>query len=300
MIRETEMIIFKTSMSVCEMQERLGNNNIAFVVDDEENYVGCYTKVKGINTDSKVIIQCEEEKQLAKSIFAENERIHNIPVIDEEGKLLYQYVKDFEDYDFKSKSYWEKRYSNGGTSGAGSYNHLAEFKAEVINQFIERNKINSIIEWGCGDGNQLGLFLPISYTGYDVSNTAVELCRKKYAEDVSKKFYLYDGSRQQVEKADLTLSLDVIFHLIEDDVFEDYMYNVFTNSAKYVCIYSNDYEQRMALHVKGRKFTEYVERVFPEWELVECVKNKYPYDAADPNNTSFCDFFFYKKAGMIE
>lgn len=295
MIRESKMIILKENMSDTEMQECLKTNNIAFVVDDSERYVGCYTRVKGLNTDSKVITQCAEEKELAKAIFAESDRIHNIPVINENRKLLYQYIKDFDDYDFKSKIYWENRYNNGGTSGAGSYNRLAEFKAEIINQFIEKNKICSIIEWGCGDGNQLGLFLPISYTGYDVSDTAVRLCSKKYEGDANKHFHVYDGSRQKVSKADLGLSLDVIFHLIEDEVFENYMYNVFTNSSRYVCVYSNNCVQRTALHVKGRKFTEYVEANFPEWELMEYVKNRYPYDVTDPDNTSFCDFYFYKK-----
>ena len=35
-----------------------------------------------------------------------------------------------------SASYWELRYRNGGTSGAGSYGRLAEFKAEVLNEFV--------------------------------------------------------------------------------------------------------------------------------------------------------------------
>jgi hypothetical protein len=29
-----------------------------------------------------------------------------------------------------SKAYWENRYADGGNSGAGSYNRLADFKAE--------------------------------------------------------------------------------------------------------------------------------------------------------------------------
>ncbi|WP_125185483.1 hypothetical protein [Botryobacter ruber] len=37
-----------------------------------------------------------------------------------------------------SSDYWEKRYSSGGTSGSGSYNRLAEFKADVLKSFIKR------------------------------------------------------------------------------------------------------------------------------------------------------------------
>ena len=49
---------------------------------------------------------------------------------------------------FSSKDYWEKRYAEGGNSGYGSYNNLAKFKAEVINNFIIKNKIyNRIWKW---------------------------------------------------------------------------------------------------------------------------------------------------------
>lgn len=59
---------------------------------------------------------------------------------------------------FNSKEYWQKRYSVGENSGAGSYGRLAKFKAEIINEFVKKNKINLVTEFGCGDGNQLFLF----------------------------------------------------------------------------------------------------------------------------------------------
>lgn len=43
----------------------------------------------------------------------------------------------------------------GGTSGAGSYGVLAEFKAEVINSLLLEHSILTAIEFGCGDGSQL-------------------------------------------------------------------------------------------------------------------------------------------------
>ena len=296
MIRTNEMTILKQGMSEQEIQAAMESVNIAFVVDDVGTYIGCYTRAKGINTNSTFIWQSNDEEQLAKEIFAVNERIHNIPVLDRDGKILYQYVGGFEDFDFESKKYWEDRYYHGGTSGAGSYSRLAEFKAEIINQYIKENNINSLIEWGCGDGNQLSLFLPVDYRGYDVSKSAIELCSAKYAEEDGKRsFYVYDGSRIQVEKADMALSLDVIFHLVEDDVFENYMHNLFMSSAKHVCIYSSDIDNRIATHVRERRLTEYVKKAFPEWELVEYIKNRYPYSIEDPENTSFCDFYFYIK-----
>lgn len=68
-----------------------------------------------------------------------------------------------------SKEYWEERYKGEGTSGLGSYGKFAEFKAEIINSFVKDNKINSVIDFGCGDGNQLSLFEIPYYIGLDVS-----------------------------------------------------------------------------------------------------------------------------------
>jgi hypothetical protein len=53
-----------------------------------------------------------------------------------------------------SGNYWEERYSQGGNSGSGSYAKFAEFKAEVLNDLVQQNAIRSVIELGCGDGNQ--------------------------------------------------------------------------------------------------------------------------------------------------
>jgi hypothetical protein len=47
------------------------------------------------------------------------------------------------------------RYGQGGTSGFGSYRRLAEFKAETLNGFVARMRIQSVIRYGCGDGAQL-------------------------------------------------------------------------------------------------------------------------------------------------
>ena len=57
-----------------------------------------------------------------------------------------------------SEDYWIKRYNLGGNSGAGSYDEFAEFKAEIINDFVGKNNVQGVIEYGCGDGNQLKYF----------------------------------------------------------------------------------------------------------------------------------------------
>ena len=46
-----------------------------------------------------------------------------------------------------SAAYWDARYRAGGNSGAGSYGRLAAFKAEVLNEFVRRRGIRSIVEF---------------------------------------------------------------------------------------------------------------------------------------------------------
>ena len=89
-----------------------------------------------------------------------------------------------------SRTYWEERYAGGGNSGVGSYSKFAEFKAEVLNDFIVSNSVGSVIEFGCGDGNQLSLANYPRYLGFDVSATAIDLCHAPFAGDESKSFKL--------------------------------------------------------------------------------------------------------------
>jgi len=97
-----------------------------------------------------------------------------------------------------------------------------------------------VIDFGCGDGNQLSLANYSKYIGFDVSPTAIKVCKKRFAHDNSKSFFLYGSlcfvDNHNIFQADLTLSLDVIYHLIEDDLFNDYMISLFSSSKRFVII----------------------------------------------------------------
>ena len=197
---------------------------------------------------------------------------------------------------FSSRDYWVRRYRTGGNSGPGSYGHLAKFKADVLNEFVGTHVISSVIELGCGDGNQLTMAKYPTYTGYDISETAVKACRKRFADDPAKEFFLakdYDG-----RKADLALSLDVIFHLTEDGSFDAYMRRLFDASLRYVVLYSSNSDDPIrptSIHVRHRRFTDWTDNALSSgWKLARTIPNAYPYDG-DYQNTSFSDFFIYEK-----
>ena len=194
-----------------------------------------------------------------------------------------------------SQAYWEERYRRGGNSGDGSYGRLSMFKAEVLNGFVAGNRIESVLEFGCGDGNQLDLAEYPRYLGFDVSPRAVELCRKRFASDPTKSFRLmqeYAG-----ERVDLTLSLDVIYHLVEDPVFERYMEILFDAALRYVIIYSSNIEDNRGnkgRHVRHRRFSDWIALERPTWKLVRRIPNRYPYHG-DNTKGSFADFYVYQR-----
>jgi SAM-dependent methyltransferase len=169
-----------------------------------------------------------------------------------------------------SAAYWDGRYKSLGSSGAGSYGDEAMTKATYINQFIEKNSVQSVVDFGCGDGAQLTLLNVPKYLGIDVSPEAIKLCRNRFASDDGKAFLTladYSG-----EIADATFSLDVIYHLVEDDVFKNYIDTLFNAAERFVLVYSTNSNGAWpcrSAHVRHRELSRYCENRHRNFSLVE-------------------------------
>jgi hypothetical protein len=104
--------------------------------------------------------------------------------------------------------------------------------------------------------------------------------------------------RQYVgERAELSVSLDVIYHLVEDDVYHDYLCRLFDAADRFVLIYSTDCEldgQHVVRHAKHRQFTKWVQHHRPAWQLFERIPNRFP--AERGGSGSSADFFLYRPA----
>lgn len=240
-------------------------------------------KYKILTQDKNVLFNKVED------LTALNEELNqeNIKLKQQEKKIL----------EISSSEFWDSHYKNGFTSGTGSYDHLAYFKADIINKFVEKHHIKSVIELGCGDGNQLSLMNYPTYVGIDVSETIIHKNQKKFANYMNRIFFHRDEKDNYMNKKyDLSLSLDVIFHLIEDTVYIDYMKDLFEASNKYVIIYSSNHEEFTRWpEFRNRKFMKYVQENMSDWKLIDFIPNKYPFELGNEDMTSPSDFYIFEK-----
>jgi hypothetical protein len=155
------------------------------------------------------------------------------------------------------------------------------------------------VEFGCGDGNQLRAIQYPRYVGLDVSPTAIRLCIDQYHSDPTKSFFLYSPGEFHdtagIFKADMALSLDVLFHLVEDRIYETYLKHLFSSAGRYVIIFAKNHDGKQRFHVRYREHTVKIAQDHPDWELVKHVPN--PLRSMKPGalNDSDADFYIYAR-----
>jgi 2-polyprenyl-3-methyl-5-hydroxy-6-metoxy-1,4-benzoquinol methylase len=191
--------------------------------------------------------------------------------------------------------WWENWYNRGGTSGPGSRGIVAQYKADVINQFLSIHSINSVLEFGCGDGYNLGLIHYKEYVGLDVTKASIKMCTQIFKNDSSKSFMLYDPkyftNKGGFKNFDLIVCLDVLFHVVNEDEFIKTLDDIFSFKTPYIIIYStltekwNDtnpeiYNRNVLEYLK--KYTDYT------YEVVENKYNNVPWG-------SWADWVFLKR-----
>jgi SAM-dependent methyltransferase len=164
----------------------------------------------------------------------------------------------------------------------------------VLNRFFADHDIRKVADFGCGDGNQLKTLECAEYLGLDVSPSAVEQCRALYRRDRTKTFLVNSGP-EAIAKVrefgpELTMSLDVVYHLVEDETYERYLANLFDVSSRYVVIYSTNVDKRYDFpHQVDRKFTDYIAKHIRGWRPLQVLAN--PHKGSDTQS----DFYIYEK-----
>eukprot|EP00727_Mastigamoeba_balamuthi_P008902 m51a1_g4634 putative group 1 glycosyl transferase (221) ;mRNA; f:328977-329870 len=190
--------------------------------------------------------------------------------------------------------FWETRYREGGNSGTGSYGLNAQYKARVLNAFVRERGVASVI-LGVGDGNQLALGEYPRYTGVDVSPTALRRTAAKFAGDATKSFFALSTlagvhDSECVLSADLAMSLDVVYHLVEDEALDYYMCALANSARRYLVVYAwPPAWQRpySGIHIRDVDFHAWILKSAPWFRLVK----RLPSGPGD----SKAEFFFYER-----
>ena len=149
--------------------------------------------------------------------------------------------------------------------------------------------------WGAGTQRSLQFFkigktnVPIELIhAIAIVKKAAAIVNQKYKDITNKNFITYDEYYKNSNKYDLSLSLDVIYHLVEDEIYEKYMKDLFSSTNKFVIIYSTNWndDKYNGSHVYHRKFTEYIDINFLNAKLIHHEPNKYP-------SLSTAEFYIY-------
>jgi hypothetical protein len=102
---------------------------------------------------------------------------------------------------------------------------------------------------------------------------------------VNKKFLVYDYLKYDNKYAELVMSIDVIYHIIENDVYDKYISDMINSSNKYILIYSTNWEDdKWSGHVRHRKF---LDKITEHCVLLETIENELDDCPAD--------FFLFEK-----
>lgn len=154
--------------------------------------------------------------------------------------------------------YWEWRYASGRDSGAGSYGAEGDYKVGLVNDALREHAIDWLLDLGCGDGHAASHVRVPHYFGYDPSPTAIARCRYLMPDRLF-------ATTPPTGIFDATLSLDVLYHLVDDAAYLAYMDLLFGRAHRLVIVYGTNEEGGGPAHVRHRLW---LPDVPPRWRVV--------------------------------
>jgi len=125
----------------------------------------------------------------------------------------------------KAKDIFREKYLNNSwkgsesKSGPGSSLPINKNLIFLLENFVKENKLKTISDYGCGDFNWMRTFnfdLVDNYYGYDIVEEMIDVNNEKFG-DKKIKFRTANIIEDQLEKTDIILCKDVLFHLSFDD-----------------------------------------------------------------------------------
>lgn len=106
MKKNYDLLYVKDKISLNELNEIMEKNYYigCYVVDDEDKYVGIIGKTEYmksqkcksvvVNFESKFVMVDDNEQEAVKEIFSRYDSVKRIPVLNDERKIVYEYIRD--------------------------------------------------------------------------------------------------------------------------------------------------------------------------------------------------------------
>lgn len=178
--------------------------------------------------------------------------------------------------DFDYIKYWEERYEQDGNSGSGSYGESAKYKASIVNGIVEKFSIKKVLEFGCGDGNQLGQYKFDEYLGLDISLKAIRMCENLFKDSINKKFKLIDVQKDLLIERDyeMVICMEVLMHVTNENDFKWTLDQIFKHSKDFVLIQnpiSTLNEYKLGSHENYRNLFPYLVKYLGDFSLTEVI-----------------------------
>ena len=147
--------------------------------------------------------------------------------------------------DSYEKLYWDRRYARGEDSGVGSRGESLKYKADYLNSAFKKYDIESVFDFGCGDGNLVSLLNTKLYFGIDVSVESIRACRIRFRSENGYYFecghffeYTPEVIREKINPLDCVMCIDVLYHIINRDVLVKTLENIFGSMARIIILYT--------------------------------------------------------------
>jgi len=132
------------------------------------------------------------------------------------------------------KGYWDRRYLSGASSGGGSVGRTRDWKWGLIDEHVEISG-KSVLDVGCGDLSFWENRDCKRYTGLDFSDVVIE---KNLLRRPDWSFRCTDASEPADLSTQIVLCLDVLFHVLEDPVYEGILRNLSRWTEEKLFIYT--------------------------------------------------------------
>jgi len=198
------------------------------------------------------------------------------------------------------KKWWNEWYKGGGTSGQGSRGDLLEFKSDYINTYFRQDAIQTVFDYGCGDGWLAGNLECKNYLGMDVSAEAVMMCKKKinrpnfYFELVESN--LISGNYIDLKcvdrfaiKPEAIICIDMLYHVMDNELVNKIIESIFSSSARMIVLYTIPNTKMHGGRTDAINFynnSETLNRVTKNWRLI---------GETEPKGISAAGFFIWTK-----